>query len=355
MSDEAWRPSIGAWVDGDGVGFRVWAPDATRVVVRVAGDSAPDDVPMAAEADGWFSARVAGLGVGARYGFVLDDGPVFPDPASRWQPDGVHALSAVVDPAAFTWHSSAWTPPALESLVIYELHVGTFTEQGTFAAAAGRLPWLAELGVTAVELMPVAAFPGRRNWGYDGAALFAPAGAYGTPDDLRHFVDEAHRLGLAVIVDVVYNHFGPDGAYAAACSRRFFSERHRSPWGAGINLDGPGSAGVRRFFIEHALAWLHEYRFDGLRLDATHALVDESPTHFLADLTARVRASLPDRAVWLIAEDHRNLRTLVESRAGGGWGLDGVWADDFHHVVRRRVAGDCEGYYQDFAGTLEEL
>jgi maltooligosyltrehalose trehalohydrolase len=354
MHDRGWRASIGAWVDGEATQFRVWAPESRHVAARILTEPARV-VELVPEADGWFSGRAEGVGEGARYQYVLDHEHAWPDPASRWQPDGVHGPSAVVDPGAFSWRSSAWTPPAIEALVIYELHVGAFTPQGTFAAAAARLGWLAELGVTAVELMPVSAFPGTRNWGYDGAALFAPAAAYGTPDDLRRFVDEAHRMGLAVIADVVYNHFGPDGAYAAACSPRFFSTRHQSPWGAGMNLDGPGSESVRRFFIEHAVAWIHEYRFDGLRLDATHALIDESPTHFVAELCATVRAAVTDRPVLLMAEDHRNLRVMIEPAERGGWGLDGVWADDFHHIARRMTAGDDEGYYRDFAGTTAEL
>src|SRR5690606_13038281 len=229
----------------------------------------------------------------------------------------------------------------LEHLVIYELHVGTFTPEGTFAAAAERLPWLRDLGVTAVELMPVAAFPGGRNWGYDGAALFAPTAAYGTADDLRRFVDTAHALGLAVLQDVVYNHLGPDGAYLAAFVPRILTDRHRSSWGKGIDLDGPESAYVRRSLLDNALHWLVEYHMDGLRIDATHARVDESPSHLLAELTREVRSLLGDGPpVHLIAEDDRNLARLVQPLERGGYGLDGLWADDFHHIVRRRVAGD---------------
>jgi len=226
--------------------------------------------------------------------------------------------------------------------VFYELHVGTFTPEGTFAAAQRRLPYLCDLGVTAVELMPVSDFTGNRNWGYDSAALFAPARCYGAPDDLRTLVDEAHRLGLAVYLDVVYNHFGPDGAYAPLFSRRYLSPRHRSPWGAAVNLAGEGSGPVRRFFIENALHWIHEYHFDGLRLDATHAIPGGGPQPFLAELSAAVRQSLEGsaRQVHLIAEDHRNLARLVKPPSDGGWGLDAVWADDFHHQIRRHLAGD---------------
>lgn len=347
-----WRPRLGAWPTEGGVRIRVWAPTAAHVDVVI--DSGLR-VPLDAQADGHFAGNVPGLGAGGRYRVAIDGGKPMPDPASRWQPDGVHGRSVVVDPHAFRWTMGEWQECSVDELVIYELHVGTFTPEGTFAAAAERLAWLADLGVSAVELMPVAAFPGARNWGYDGAALFAPAACYGTPDDLRRFVDEAHRLHLAVLLDVVYNHFGPDGAYAAAASPRFFSERHRSPWGAGINLDGPDAAGARGFFIENALHWLVEYRMDGLRLDATHAMVDDSPRHFLAELTATVRETIAGRTVHLIAEDHRNLRTIVDPPGNGGWGLDAVWADDLHHVVRRLTAGDDEGYFVDFAGTTKEL
>ncbi len=367
-----WRPSLGTWLDGDEGVVRVWAPTAKRVALRPADFQssqiskrgltpvgltgvAAQDVGLAREEGGYFSGRAPWLRAGVRYWLVLDDTQVFPDPASRFQPDGVHGPSEVIDPGAFTWRTHAWRPQPLDELAIYELHVGTFTPEGTFAAAADRLPALAELGVTAVELMPVAAFPGRRNWGYDPAAQFAPADVYGRPDDLRRLVDRAHALGMSVLLDVVYNHFGPDGAYAAAFSPLFFSDRHQSPWGAGINLDGPGSRDVRGFFIENTLHWLIEYRFDGLRLDATHALVDDSPEHFLAELARVVRAAIVDRDVLLIAEDNRNLRTIVEPRSAGGWELDADWADDFHHIVRRLIAGDDESYYRDFAGTTDEL
>jgi maltooligosyltrehalose trehalohydrolase len=305
------------------------------------------------EAEGFFTARTADLAPGSRYRFVLDGARAIPDPASRFQPEGVHGPSEVIDGSTFAWQHRA--PPLPDDLVIYELHVGTFTPEGTFEAAAGKLAWLAELGVTAVELMPVTACPGTRNWGYDGAAIFAPAAVYGRPDDLRRFVDEAHRVGLAVLLDVVYNHFGPAGAYAAEASPRFFSDRHESPWGRGINLDGPDSGHVRRFFLDNALQWLVDYRMDGLRLDATHALLDDSEVPFPAALTDTVHEAVAGREVLLIAEDHRNLRTIVEPRAAGGWGFDAVWADDFHHVVRRLVAGDDEGYFRDFRGETSEL
>jgi maltooligosyltrehalose trehalohydrolase len=358
IQSPSWCSRFGARVSTNGVEFRVWAPAATSLAIRLvtkAVSHPSGDVPLVREPDGCFAGTIDGLGAGTRYLVVPDEGTPVPDPGSRSQPDGVHGASEVIDPAGYAWSLDRWLVPALDDLVVYELHVGCFTPEGTFAAAARRLPWLADLGVTAVELMPVAAFPGRRNWGYDGAALYAPAAAYGRPDDLRAFVDAAHAAGLAVLLDVVYNHFGPSGAYAAALSPAFFSTRHASPWGAGINLDGPGAETVRAFFIDNALHWLHEYRLDGLRLDATHALVDDSPRQFLAELNDVVRRATPGRSVLLVAEDHRNLRTIVDPPDRGGWGLDALWADDFHHVIRRLTAGDDEGYFADFSGTTDEL
>ncbi len=313
--------------------------------------------PLARQDDGTFSGVVPGAAPGTRYRYRLDGGDAFPDPASRFQPEGVHGPSELIDPSAFHWSDGggAWPGPSLEGLVVYELHVGTFTPAGTFAAAADRLPHLRELGVTAVELMPVADFPGRRNWGYDGVAPFAPARCYGRPEDLRRLVDTAHRTGLAVLLDVVYNHFGPDGAYQGLFSPQYFTSRHATPWGGAMNLDGGGSAMVREYFFENACHWLHEYHLDGLRLDATHALHDDGPRHFLAELTSRVRGTLPGRNVLLIAEDHRNLAGMARPESAGGWGLDAVWADDFHHELRRGLAGDRDGYFKDFSGSTADI
>ena len=243
----------------------------------------------------------------------------------------------------------------MPDLVVYELHVGTFSPEGTFAGVEQRLPYLRSLGVTAIELMPVGDFPGSRNWGYDGVALFAPARCYGTPEDLRRLVDAAHRIGLAVLLDVVYNHVGPDGAYLNAFSPYYFTTRHESPWGAGINLDGDHALQVREFLAENALHWVHEYHLDGLRLDATHAMHDDSRQHYLAELTGRVHDSISHRQVLLIAEDHRNLAKMVRPVSGAGWGIDAVWADDFHHQMRRHLAGDADGYYKDFYGTTDDI
>ncbi len=352
--------TLGAVSDGSITAFRVWAPEARAVDLVLAGRprraGAASTRPLARGERGYWSGRFDDVGPGARYKFRLDADPArtFPDPASRFQPEGVHGPSEVVDPSRFRWTDGRWTAPPLEQLIIYELHLGTFSREGTCAGAIRLLPRIADLGVTAIELMPVGDFPGSRNWGYDGAAIFAPARCYGTPDDLRRLVDAAHAHGLAVLLDVVYNHFGPDGAYAPAFSPYYFTDAHSSPWGRGMNLDGPHSDGVRRFFIENALHWIAEYHVDGLRLDATHALHDDSPRHFLAELASVVRAESP-RPIVLMAEDHRNLASLLMPVAHGGLGMDAVWADDFHHEARVHTAGDHEGYYGDFSGSIPDV
>jgi maltooligosyltrehalose trehalohydrolase len=347
-----WQPSLGAWPEGDGTRFRVWAPLACTV--EVIGEGRASHALQKAP-DGTFGGLVPGVGAGDRYRYRVDGKGPYPDPASRFQPEGVHGPSEVVDAGRFEWSDASWRGISLDDLVIYELHVGTFTPAGSFAAARDYLPRLMELGVTALELMPVADFPGRRNWGYDGVDLFAPARCYGRPDDLRRLVDSAHRLGLAVLLDVVYNHLGPDGNYLGVYSPYYFSKRHSTAWGAGLNFDGEHSAMVRGFFIENALHWIHEYHLDGLRLDATHAMKDDGPRHFLAELSANVSASAAGRPVHLIAEDHRNLAAMLRPENTGGWGLDAVWADDFHHQLRRHLTGDSEGYYRDFSGSSADL
>jgi maltooligosyltrehalose trehalohydrolase len=354
-TNRGWVPAFGAWPAGGGTRFRVWAPTRRTVELLIDPAGGHERRSLTPGGDGCFAGTFDDVPAGTPYKYVLDDRDEFPDPASRWQPDGVHGASVVVDPGAYSWSDEKWDGISLPDLVIYELHVGTFSPSGTFAGVADRLPSLRELGVTAIELMPVADFPGMRNWGYDGASLYAPAHAYGAPDDLRRLVEIAHGLGLAVLLDVVYNHFGPDGAYAVACSPLFLSERHQSPWGAAVNVDGPGSEMVRAFFIDNALHWLHEYHFDGLRLDATHAIVDDKPQHVMGELASRVRSEGPRRLITLIAEDDRNLSDIVRPEADGGWGFDAVWSDDFHHEVRALVARDRDGYFADFAGTTAEL
>lgn len=347
----------GSWRQGK-AHFRVWAPDAGLVQLKLYDDPLkPDLLPMKKEAAGFFSLELDHARLGGLYRYQMDDNDPWPDPASRFQPQGVHGPSQLIDPSAFAWTDDNWTGVSRENLVLYELHVGTFTPEGTFAAAAKKLPFLRDLGITALELMPVADFPGSRNWGYDGVALFAPARCYGTPDDLRKFVDTAHQLGLAVHLDVVYNHLGPDGAYLPAFSSLVFSKRHQSPWGAGLNFDGPGSDVLRRFFIENAIRWVHEYHFDGLRLDATHAIVDDCQTYFLEDLGRAVHESMQGakRRVLIIAEDDRNLARIATPLDQGGWGLDGIWADDLHHEMHVCLTGQRDGYFADFTGTAADI
>lgn len=347
------RRTLGAVPDESGVGFSVWAPE--KRLLEVVFDDARPPVGMQRSENGRFHVYVEGAAAGDRYRYRIDGENSFPDPASRYQPDGVHGSSEVIDPNSFQWRDSDWSGVRLNELIIYELHIGTFTPEGTFDALRLRLPYLRDLGVTAIELMPVADFPGRWNWGYDHASLFAPSRAYGHPDELRHLVDEAHQLGMAVLLDVIFNHFGPDGAYAPAFAP-FFTDNHHTPWGPAINLDDEHSAGVRAFFIENALHWLEEYHFDGLRLDATQELIDGGDTHFLAELAGTVKAIPTGPERMLIAEDSRNLNTILRARDVGGFGLDGVWVDDFHHLIRNRAAGDHEGYYASFvASTTEQI
>lgn len=351
-----WNPSLGAIPVEGGTRFRAWATAARRLEVLIDSGAAAGCHRLHAEAGGFFSGLIRGVVAGDRYRYRLDGNHCYPDPASRFQPLGVHGPSEVVDPRQYTWRTRGWTGLNPRALVFYELHIGTFTPEGTFASAVTRLPYLRGLGVTAIELMPVADFPGGRNWGYDGAALYAPARCYGAPDDLRALVDEAHGHGLAVYLDVVYNHFGPDGAYAAVFSPEFYTRRHKSPWGKGINFDGKRSREVRRFFVENALHWIHEYQLDGLRLDATPMIQDDSPRHIAAEISESVCSSLSGgRRVRLIAEDYRNLAHIVKPTANGGWGMDAVWSDDFHHGVRRCLAGDSDAYFADFSGSASDI
>jgi maltooligosyltrehalose trehalohydrolase len=347
-------PFFGAVPSEDGVRFAVWAPHVRQIELRLHDGKAAGTHPMSRGDDGIRETWVRGAAAGDRYGYLLDGEGPFPDPASRFQPEGVHGPSQIVDPRRYRWHDARWHPRRPHETIIYELHVGTFTPEGTFGAAIKRLPYLRDLGITAVELMPVADFAGNRNWGYDGVALFAPSRAYGTPDELRALVDAAHTHGLSLFLDLVYNHLGPEGAYLSRFSPDYFTARHRTPWGDGINLDDPGSSPVRRFIVDNACHWVREYHVDGLRLDATHALIDTSATHIVREIAAAVRAEA-GRHIIVHAEDHRNLAAMIEDAGAGGWGLDGIWADDFHHVIRTMVAGDRRGYYADFAGNTREL
>jgi maltooligosyltrehalose trehalohydrolase len=345
---------FGATPTAEGAFFRVWAPGAERVEVVLYGPDAERVELMDAEGDGWWSAELAGAGAGSRYRYRLDGGESYADPAARSQPEGVDGPSEVMDPGAYRWRDARWRGVALEDLVIYELHVGTATEEGTFEALIPHLAELAALGVTAIELMPVASFAGARNWGYDGVFPYAPSAVYGGPEGLKRLVDAAHRDGLAVLLDVVYNHLGPAGCTLPALTGgRIFTEAHHTPWGAALRFEGEHSAPIREFFIQNALYWLREFHVDGLRLDATHAILDDSPAHLLAELAARVHSEAP-RPALLIAEDERNERRLLLPPPEG-FGLDAVWADDFHHSLRRLLAGDREGYYAGYEGTAQEL
>src|SRR5439155_10096018 len=339
---------LGAAVRDDGVVFRAWAPRCRTLDVVIEGRR---PLAMSRQDDGLFEAPVAGLRPGTRYQYRLDGERYRPDPASRFQPEGVHGPSMVVNPASFPWTDQAFTGHALADLVIYELHVGTFTAAGTFEAIVPHLPNLVELGVTAVELMPVAEFPGSRNWGYDGVHLFAAQSTYGGPRGLRRLVDACHAHGLSVILDVVYNHLGPEGNYLGEFGP-YFTDRYRTPWGGAINFDGPDSEGVRRHFVDNARYWVREFHVDGLRLDAIHSIFDASPVHVLTELAEATReeAALLDRPLHIAAESHDNDRKIVLPPAEGGLGLDAIWSDDFHHAVHSRLTGEKGGYYVDFAG-----
>ena len=345
---------FGAIPSPGGTTFRVWAPSASTVTLLLERSGEQDRHELQPEGNGLFARHVEDVRAGTLYRYSLDGGEPMPDPASRFQPFGVHGPSEVVDPHAFEWSDQDWAGVDPSRAVFYELHVGTFTRAGTFDRAIQHIPHLRDLGITMIELMPVADFAGERNWGYDGVCLFAPSRAYGRPEDLRRFVDAAHRAGLGVTLDVVYNHLGPDGAYLHTFAPGYFSSRHENAWGRGINLDGPDSPVVRRFILDNVRHWLSEYHLDGLRLDATHALPDDSPTHLVADIVEAAHTLSGERAI-VVAEDHRNDARMLRPAAEQGWGLDGVWADDFHHIVRRVLAGDSEGYYADFRASVRDL
>lgn len=329
---------------------RVWAPRASRVDVVVGGRT----TPLAPDGRGWWVGPEP-VPHGTDYAFVLDGGPPRPDPRSPWQPLGVHAASRAFDTDRHAWQDAAWAGRDVRGALIYELHVGTFTEAGTLDAAAGRLGHLVDLGVEVVELMPVAAFPGSRGWGYDGVALFAVHEAYGGPAALQRFVDAAHGQGIAVCLDVVHNHLGPSGNYLSEFGP-YFTDAHHTPWGQAVNLDGDGASHVRAFVIENALRWLRDFHIDALRLDAVHALLDDSPRHLLADLSDAVAdlSRTVGRPLSLIAESDLNDVAMVTPTAGGGLGMTAQWADDVHHAVHALLTGERHGYYVDF-GTPEVL
>ncbi len=344
---------FGAHVEDDGVRFRLWAPKHDKVSLKLESDDKLH--AMQPQRDGWHALATHLAGPGSLYRFVLSDGLVIPDPASRFQPRDVHGPSEVIDPAAYRWSDAGWRGRAWEEAVIYELHVGAFTRHGTFRAAAEKLDTLAALGVTAVQLMPVADFPGARNWGYDGVQLFAPDSGYGRPEDLKALVDAAHQRGLMVFLDVVYNHFGPEGNYWPACAP-IFTDTHDTAWGAAVNFDAEGSDVVRDLVVSNAIYWIDEFHMDGLRLDAVHAIRDDSSTHILHDIAEGVRAAAGERSAHLILENEENTASLLQRGSDGRPRLyTAQWNDDVHHVLHTAVTDESAGYYVDYRGNTERL
>ena len=340
-------------VQTSGTRFRLWAPAHDTIDLVIEG-GAPR--AMAPQAEGWHELVVPEAGPGTRYRFGLPDGLRVPDPASRFQPQDVHGPSEVIDPGAYAWGDGDWAGRPWAEAVVYELHVGTFSPEGTFRGAMGKLDHLAGLGVTAIELLPLADFSGRWNWGYDGVLLYAPDSAYGRPEDLKALVDAAHGRGISVILDVVYNHFGPDGNYLSAYAPGFFTERHHTPWGPAVNYDGRHSRPVRDFAIHNALYWIEEFHLDGLRLDAVHAIVDDSRTHLLVELAERVRATTTDRPVHLILENEDNESHRLVRLPGSTPALyTAQWNDDVHHVLHVAATGESSGYYADYLGDTDKL
>ena len=348
MAGTPWQLHVGAEVTGSGsTRFRVWGPKAGSMAVQVLSGERTGTFPLRKEDDGYLSGIIEGVGAGDRYVYVPDEGPSRPDPAARFQPDGVHEASQVVDPGMFRWEDQGWSGIPLEDFVIYELHIGTFTREGTFAAVIPFLDYLKELGITAVEIMPVAQFPGNRNWGYDGVYPFAPQNSYGGPDGLKRLVDACHRKGLAILLDVVYNHFGPEGNYLGVFGH-YFTDHYRTPWGDAINFDGPYSDAVRDFFIGNALYWLDEFHMDGLRLDAIDTIYDFSARHFmqqLAEAVHRHRETL-GRKIYLFAETDLYDARLIKPPEVGGYGVDAQWNDSFHHALHTLLTGETAGYYR---------
>jgi maltooligosyltrehalose trehalohydrolase len=342
------RYPIGAEVlPNGGVHFRVWAPIREKLEVVIGNQRA---IELSREAGGYFSGLVADVKAGTCYRFGR-----FPDPASRFQPHGPHGPSQVIDPSLFQWNDTGWKGITLEGQILYEMHIGTFTPEGTWAAAARELPELAEAGVTVLEIMPVADFPGRFGWGYDGVGLFAPVGIYGQPDDFRAFVNSAHNAGLAVILDVVYNHLGPDGDYLQEFSQDYFTDRYKNDWGKAINFDGPNSGPVREFYLTNAAYWIEEFHLDGLRLDATQQIFDASEENILAAIGRCVREAARDKGTIVVAENEPQRAKLARPIDQGGYGLDALWNDDFHHSAMVAMTGKNEGYYTDYLGRPQEL
>jgi maltooligosyltrehalose trehalohydrolase len=343
----------GANPAGDSCEFRVWAPLAQSVTLRLKNEHGVKDWPMQYDDQQFFLQAFARPG--DRYFYIVDQNKPVPDPVSRLLPEGVHGPTEIVDPEGFDWTDAGWRGLPLRDYVIYELHVGTFTPEGTFDAAIARLPYLKDLGITVVQIMPVAAFPGTRNWGYDGASPYAVQASYGGPEGLKRLVNAAHDLGLGVVLDVVYNHLGNEGNYLRLFGP-YFTGNHHTPWGEAINYDQPGSEGVRRYFVQNALYWVREYHLDGLRLDAVQTIYDDSPKHILAEIKENVAELSRElgREVCVIAETDENDEKIVRPAEVGGYGLDAIWSDDFHHALHALLTGERNGYYQDF-GRAEQI
>ena len=339
---------FGAELASQGVRFRLWAPRANVVSLEL--DAA---LPMLREPGGWFSLTTAQAAPGSRYRYLVDGRP-FPDPASRYQPEGVHGPSEVVDPVAYDWRDVGWRGRPWEEIVLYELHLGTFSGPGDFIGTVQHLDHIVELGATAVELMPVAEFPGRWDWGYDGAFLYAPTSQYGRPEALKQLVEECHARGLAIFLDVVYNHFGPEGNSLPAIAPDFFTERHHTPWGAAIDFRGPRSRPVRDFFINNALYWLEEFHLDGLRFDAVHAIFDESEPDILSDIADAIRSRITEREIHLVLENDRNQARYLQRMNGRAKQFNAQWNDDLHHALHVLITGDRSGYFTDYGDAPEQ-
>jgi maltooligosyltrehalose trehalohydrolase len=352
--ENSWALDLGADVTYQGVRFKVWAPRASCVLLRVVGE--PDDIPMSQEPKGYFSAFWVNGKVGARYYYLLNGDQARPDPVSRFQPEGVHGPSEVVDPGQFKWKDQDWKGIPLEEMILYEIHAGTFTPEGTLEAVISSLDYLRnDIGITTLELMPVAQFPGGRNWGYDGTYLYAPQNSYGGPWGLKKLVNACHQKGLSLILDVVYNHLGPEGNYLNDYGP-YFTDRYKTPWGPAINFDGPESDEVRKFIIDNALYWVTEYHIDGLRIDAIHGIFDFSAQHILFDIQEAVhqQAETLGRPIVVIAESDLNDVRAINPPSNGGYGLDAQWNDDFHHCLHTLLTGERSGYYRDF-GEIHQM
>ncbi len=347
--------SAGATYDGNSraTHFRVWAPERNRVSVVF--DNGSDALELSND-QGFFSGTCQNARPGMRYRFQLDGGEAYPDPASRFQPNGPHGSSEIIDSRQFVWTDADWTGVRLKGQAIYEMHLGTFTESGTWQSAAEKLPYLRDTGITLLEIMPVAEFPGRWGWGYDGVQLFGPASIYGRPDEMRAFVNSAHALGIGVILDVVYNHLGPDGNYLAQFSPYYFSQKHNTDWGQAINFDGPNNGPVREFFIDNAAYWIREFHLDGLRFDATQDIHDDGAgDHILKEIGQAARKAAGNRSILLVGENEPQHTNLIRPVADGGFGLDALWNDDYHHSAMVAMTGKADAYYTDYRGTPQEF